>query len=322
MKGMKIFGKIIFVLAMVYFAGSGVMAGDSGYMADGPSLVFMLAGIVGLALMGFSLPEIGAAFRHAFGSTDGENEETLKISAYFWESTARGLLVLGVLGTAIGYIIVIKNNSSIANYNMGAAISFLTTLYGLVPAALCGVPALVLRKKVNGNILPTRREQGKPLPLRWETILGYALFIGTIAWSMSRQYDLFFHLPSLLVVVGLALALLALLGDAVAGHPVTLSFAFTGVIGVFIGIVKYLGGIAGVSIAAVVEGVTFSLLSCVFALLGMLLAGKPMEDRVFKAGINGKGTLLSRIAWYGFPILVLTLILFTQLMAMIPIHKG
>lgn len=323
MKRMKIFGKIIFVLAIIYFAGSGVMAGKSGIVFDTPSMVFMLTGIVGLTLMGFSLRETGAAFRHAFGpmdgEMDGENEEGLKISAYFWEATARNLLVFGVLGTVMGYIIVINNHSGIANYNMGTAVSFLTTLYGLILAALCGVPALALRKKVNGKI---QRAPGKPQPMRWETIPGGVLFIGTIAWGVSQRYELFFHLPSLLVVVGLALALLALLGDAVAGHSVTLSFAFTGVIGVFIGIIKYLSGMGGVSIAAVVEGVTFSLLSCVFALLGMLLAGMPMEDRAFKTGKNGTGTLLSRIAWYGFPILVLVLILFTQIMAMIPIHKN
>ncbi len=321
MERMKIFGKIIFVLAIVYFAGSGVMTGKSGFIVDIPGMLFMLAGIVGLTLMGFSLPETGAAFKHAFSPTGGEDEESLKISAYFWEAAARNFLVLGVLGTVLGYIIVINDHAGIAGYNMGTAISFLTTLYGLILAALCGVPALALRKKVKGNILPARREQSKPKPLRGETILGYALFTGTIAWSMLLQYEAFFHLPSLLVVVGLALALQALLGDAAAGHSVTLSFAFTGVIGVFIGIVKYLAGMAGSSIVAVVEGVTFSLLSGVFALLAMLLAGMPMEDRAFKTGKNGSGTLLSRIAWYGFPILVLALILLTQLMAMIPIHK-
>ncbi|MCP5108083.1 MAG: hypothetical protein GY950_32145 [bacterium] len=325
MNTIKIAARVAFVVGIFVLAAANIINWGFEMFIDITTLGFMLVGAVSLMLMSFSLPEIGAAFKHAFGSSDGVDEEKLKISAYFWESTARNLLVLGVLGTVIGYILIINFNTSIKDFGIGAAIAFLTTVYGLIPASLCAVPALVLKKKLNGNTLPTPPAVGQTRPLRWETITGYVLFFALIAWSVSGEFttnfEVFLHWPSLLVVVGWALALLVLLGNAVAGHSVTLSFAFTGLIGIFIGIGKFLSAMFSGGIQDIAMGVTFSLLSCFFAMLGMLAAGMPMEDRAFKAGQNGKGTVLSRIAWYVFPMLVIAFILFSQLLAMIPIHK-
>lgn len=323
MKQMIILGKILYIIVIVFFAAAGVFSGEFKMAADGSSLIFMLAGGTGMALMSFSLREVGAAFSHAFGVRGGVNEENLKISAYFWESMARNLLMLGVLGTVTGFIIMLKvPSSSIAGFASGTAVAFLTTLYGVILAALCAVPALVLRKKLNNESQEPQPlpKAGKAHPVRLENIIGYLLFIAVMVWAVSQAYEAFFHWPSLLVVVGWALALLLLLGDAAAGHSVTVSFAFTGLMGIFFGLVRLLNGIGG-SIQSIAAGITFSLLSCAFAILGMILAGMPMEDRAFKAGKNGTGTVLSRIAWYGFPVLAILLIAFAVLLAIIPMGK-
>lgn len=315
---MKVIGKIVFVLSLFVLTVGNIINWGLEIFANGATLVFILAGGVGLMLMGFSLPEIGTAFKHAFGNTEGADGEQLKISAYFWESTARSILVLGVLGTTAGYIITVRYNTGISDFGLGAAIAFLTTVYGLILAALCAVPALTLRNKINGQTLPAVQ---RPTVFRWERIPGYILLFAALMWTVSGKYNVFLDLSSLLVVAGLASAFMVLLGDTAAGHPVTLSFAVTGLIGIFIGIARFFIGIFSAAIQEIVLGMTFSLLSCFFALLGMLLAGKPLEDRAFKAGKNGKAALLSRIAWYGFPILVIALILFWQLLAMIPMQK-
>jgi hypothetical protein len=65
---------------------------------------------------------------------------------------------------------------------------------------------------------------------------------------------------------------------------------------------------------------TFSILSCIFAMLGMILVGMPIEDRAFKAGKNGMG-VLSRIAWYGIPLLGIFLVIYSMILATIPIVK-
>ncbi len=323
MKLMIIVGKILYIVVIVFFAAAGVFSGEFKMAADGSSLIFMLAGGAAMALMSFSLREVGTAFKHAFGVSSDVDKEELKISAYFWESMARNLLMLGVLGTVIKFVIMLKvPSSSIGGFAFGTAVAFLTTLYGVILAALCAVPALVLRKKLNNEPrgpqpLP---EAGKSQPVRWENIVGYLLFIAVMVWTVRDAYEVFFHWPSLLVVVGWALALLLLLGDAAAGHSVTVSFAFTGLMGIFFGLVRLLNGIGG-SIQSVAAGITFSLLSCAFAILGMILAGMPMEDRAFKAGKNSKGAVLSRIAWYGFPVLAIFLIAFSVLLALIPMGK-
>jgi flagellar motor component MotA len=323
MKLMIVAGKILYIVVIVFFAAAGVFSGEFKMAADGSSLIFMLAGGAAMALMSFSLREVGAAFSHAFGVSSGVNEENLKISAYFWESMARNLLMLGVLGTVIGFVIMLKGpSSSIAAFGSGTAKAFLTTLYGVILAALCAVPALVLRKKLNNESQEPQPlpEAGKSQPVRLENIIGYLVFIAVMVWAVSHAYEVFFHWPSLLVVVGWALALLLLLGDAVTGHSVTVSFAFTGLVGIFFGMVRFLNGTGG-SIQDAAAGITFSILSCAFAILGIILAGMPMEDRAFKAGKNGKGTVLSRIAWYGFPVLAIFLIAFSVLLALIPIVK-
>jgi hypothetical protein len=318
MKTIKVIGKLAFVILIFGLTVSNILNWGPEIFADGATLVFILAGGVGLMLMGFSLPEIVAAFKHAFGNTEGADGEQLKLSAYFWESTARSLLALGALGAVIGYSITLRYNAGIRDFGLGGATAFLTTIYGLTLAALCAIPALVLRKKINDQTLPAAE---RPAVSGREKITGYILFFAALMWTVSGKYDVFLNLSSLLVVAGLASALLVLLGDMAAGYPVTLSFAVTGLIGGLIGIARFFIGIYSVAIQEIARGITFSLLSSFFALLGMLLAGKPMEDWAFRTGKNGREALLSRFAWYGFPFLVLALILFCQLIIMIPMQK-
>jgi MFS family permease len=318
MKSIVTIAKITFIVVVIAAA---LASGEFTGLLDGAGMAFVLLGCLGMMLMSFSFPEIGRAFKHAvadISDTESEKQE-LRVSAYFWESAARSLLIMGAMGAVIGFVINMHfHRGGMRQFFEGTRISFLTIVYGIIPAALCVVAALVIKKKMEDHKqqdTPAKKEQG----LRIETFIGYVLFIAVMIWAVSPGFALFFHWPSLLVTVGWALVLIVLLGNAAAGHTVTLSFAFTGLMGTFIGLVKMFYGFSIVSIQQVSAGMTFSILSCIFAMLGMMMVGMPIEDRAFKEGINGKGTVLSRIAWYGFPILGIFLVIYSMILATIPI---
>jgi hypothetical protein len=58
------------------------------------------------------------------------------------------------------------------------------------------------------------------------------------------------------------------------------------------------------------------------ALLGMMLVGNPLEDRLVKAGKGQKTLTLSRIVWFVFPLVALILLFFTFVLIVNPIQKG
>lgn len=318
MKAIMIGLKLIFITCVI---GAAALSGEFRTAFHGPTLAVILLGGVGMILMSFSPREIGAAFGHAL---NGKNDrDGLRISLYFWETTARNMLMMGGLGTVMGFAIMMNNIRSIGSFGVNTSTAILALLYGVILAALSAVPALVVKKKLDA--LPaeeTRETTDTPAPkIHLENVPGYLLFIGVIIAAVADGFQVFLHWPSILVVAGWALALILLMGDAASGHSITLSFAFTGLIGVFIGFVRLIHAIGNASIKDVAAGMTFSILSCVFAMLGMILAGLPMEDRAFKREKNGKGMMLSRFAWYGFPLLALSLILFSFLLAIIPMGK-
>ena len=319
MKSVIITLKVVFIILVGLLA---ITTGAFTGLLDGTVLAFILLGCLGMLLMSFSFPEIGRAFKHAFAgaANTGAEKEELRTSAYFWETAARNLIILGALRTVMQFVISLHYRGGLQEFFTGTRTSFLTIVYGMIPAALCGIAALAVKNKMehSGGQEPVPR---KSQWMRIETLLGYGLFIAVIIWTISPDLNLFSHWPSLLVVVGWALVLIVLMGNAAGGHGITLSFAVTGLIGTFIGFAKMFTGFVSANIQEISAGMTFSILSCVFAMLGMVLAGFPVEDHTYKAGKNGKGKILSRIAWYGIPILAVVLVFYAMIQATIPIVK-
>jgi hypothetical protein len=329
---------LIIILIVAVWLIVVILSGKFIDLLSGPGLAFLLLGGAAMILMGFSGPEIGAAFKHAAGSPG--NRERLQKSAYFWETAVRNFWMLGVLGGIIGFIIALcVSRGGLGPIASGMAESALTTVCGMILGVICLVPALKLTGKLNKQPLPEGREmlekQGEKATtsLRFENIIGYALFIAVMGWTIIlplvskpingplNPWKIFINLPSLIVVLGGTIALVMFMGDASAGRSFTLSFALTGGIGSLVGFVQAIMAMSSRVIADVASGVSFIISSCFIAFLGIMLVGIPLEDRTVKTGRNRKGLTLSRIAWYVFPLVTLIFLIIVFILVITPIKK-
>jgi len=212
-------------------------------------------------------------------------------------------------------------------------------VYGIVLGVICFVPVLKLTGELSKYPLQAPSEAlEKPGEkavkiLRFENIIGYALFIAVVGWTIVSSLSLyesgsplnplevFIYWPSLLVVLGGTIVLVMFIGDAAAGRSFTLSFALTGLIGSLMAFVQTLISFSARGVKDVASAMTFIISSCFIALLGMMLVGMPLEDRTIKTEKNKKQLTLSRIAWYVFPVVALILLLFAFVMVLTPIKK-
>ena len=317
-------GACIIVVGILVFSGS---APGSFFFLDFPGLIFVVLGAAAVTLMGFSFPEIGAAFKHALGSSYEPGKGGLEKSIYFWEAAARNFFQVGVLVTVIAFVILMKNIGSIPHLWQTLAICFAASLYGLILAALSAIAGLRVSKKIDSPEQPQQEMQAEPIKQghNWniERIIGALLFIATLAWVIMRAdaLTIFIHWPSLLVVAGGAILFVLGAGNGEDGLSTTLSFAFLGVIGILFGLVQMFHGFGVTAIAGIAEGMTFAILSCVFALVGMMLGGVHRQDHAFKAGKTDKKITISRIAWYGFPVATLMLLFYLFVLMLIPVVK-
>jgi len=125
--------------------------------------------------------------------------------------------------------------------------------------------------------------------------------------------------PSLLAVLGGTLLLVLFVGKSSLSPTITLSFAITGLIGSLLGFIQALHGIGSESMEEISAAITFVLSSCFFALLGMLLLGAPLEDRAVR---TAQQSLLSRVAWYVFPMVAFILLVLMFVLIITPIPKS
>lgn len=327
MKGKKLILLLVRIGVLVVLGLAVVLSGKFAHLSNGPGLVFVLWGIVAMALMGFRITEIVSSLKHATGAEGTRHE--LKRSIYFWQSAARNAMMLGILGTLTGFVVFFCSfQGPLATFLPGVAHAFLNMLYGAIVGAVFMVPSLMLSRRIERMPVEEKMEEA-PSPSGFGMAVGYLLFIGLIGWIMmspaqGSQFtplQWFIHWPSLLVVAGGTLALVLFVNDAGDGRSITVSFAFTGLIGTLMGFVQLLQSF-NVGIAAIATAMTFIISSCFIALVGMMLVGIPLEDRVLKLASDGKDKLPSRVAWYGFPLLTLFYLMMTVVLIITPIKKG
>lgn len=153
-------------------------------------------------------------------------------------------------------------------------------------------------------------------------VLGYALFLMVLVsipfglsfprlWSVMPDIV---HSPSLLFVLGSALVLMLLSGEANSGRTTSAFFAALGLIGCLMGCIQVLFGIASfsrsgnpVAVGDVANGISFILCACFAALAGILLVGAPLADHAIRTGRIAAPSASTRLSWYGFPFLTLLL---------------
>jgi hypothetical protein len=320
-----------FVFAVVV---SGLFSG----LANKAGLFFLVFGSVAAAFLGFSRREIGAAFRYAAGFAGPPDD--LKRAAYFWEAAARNAWILGVLGSALNFTIVLGGDSSgIADSSNRMVQSFIVTLYGLVLAVVCLAPALKLMGKVEK---PGFRETpsagglpkpGPPAPMLFERVTGGVLFAAvlglTIFFLSSGQRQggpiplakVIFHGPAILVVLGGAIALALFMGAGAGARAWTVGFALTGLVALLMGLIQSLFGFVHPSVQEIATAVAFIIASSSFALIGLVAVAAPLEDREIMEGIRESTAPLSRMFWTIFPLLTFIFLLLTFIMVITPMKK-
>jgi hypothetical protein len=300
-------------------------------------LLYLVFGSVAAALMGFTVPEIAAAFRQAAGRAG--TDASRRRSAHFWEAAARNAWMLGALGSALNFTIALGSDSGGISGISGRMVqSLVVMLYGLVLAVVCLIPAMKLAEAgtpagpaaQGTQAAPARRPAGLVASGR---VLGYVLFAATVAatilFLMGGQArggplplnKVLLHGPAILVVFGGAVALALFAGRGVGARALTLGFAMTGVIALLMGLIQALFGFAHTNIKEISSAIAFIITAAAFALLGLVAVAAPLEDREIMDGRRDKAGPFSRLFWVVFPLLTFICLVLTFIMVVTPMTK-
>ncbi len=334
----KILGTALRIGALGLLIYAVIASGRFTDLIKGPGFGFVLLAGTALSLTGFSASEIVSAFKHA-GGAPGRIAD-LEISRYFWEAAARNMYMFGILGTSISFIIGLgSSEGGLGGISLRMISALLSTLYGMILGVVCYVPAMKLSGRLDtagGNAKSTESASAFRPPdsrLRFENVLGYVLVLVILAWTMAsslpsistdsplQPVEIFLHWPSLLIVLGGTIVLLLFMGREAIGRSLTLSFAFTGLIGSIAGMIQTMLAFAGRSIEEVAASMVFLLSCCFLGLTGMMLLGAPLEDRALKYRSGPPRVVSTRIAWLLFPLLMLLFLLVTFVLVITPMKK-
>lgn len=314
-----------FIFAVVV---SGLFTG----LMNKAGLFYLILGSVAAALMGFSRYEIGAAFRCAAGRI-GPRED-LKRSAYFWGAAARNAWILGVLGSTLNFIIALGSESGgIADVSNRMIQAFIVTLYGLVLAVICLVPALKLAAKSEKSPASATAESSPIRAFLFERVIGYVLFAAVLGLTFyflvhGRSQtgslsvaQIILHGPAALVVFGGAIALFLFMGSGAGARALTLGFSMTGLVGLLLGFIQTLFGFVHTSVQEIAAGVSFIISVSVFTLLGLVVVAAPLEDREVMDGRRKRPGSLSRLFWIIFPLLAFLFLIAAFIMVVTPMKQ-
>lgn len=332
-------GKILFLAIFVaVFVRSYFMTSRANFV-DPYGFIFILAGGVALALISFPGAEILRAFRHAVGSYG--NDAEIRSSVHFWEAAGRGFWILGVLRSVlnliIGFAALAMEQNGLQLIMNKMAQSLLAIFYGILLAVICFIPCWKLKARLQGRPGTPNSERSDIPPesfrLRFGAVIGYLLFLSVLIptiFNFSVPAFMWWpsYRPSLLIVLGGAIALMLFMGKTNSGPTVSTALAGMGFIGVLIGCIQMMFGIASISGPAGIAGVAevagalmLILSSCLTALLAMVLLGAPLEDHAIRTGSIAAPSGFSRVSWYVFPLLATIFQVLAFIMIITPMSK-
>jgi hypothetical protein len=325
------------ISVLILVAGGLVISGRFSALWSGAGMAFILVGGAAMILMNFSIREIGTGLKWTAGLS--VRSEDLRQVSYFWEAAGRNFWLLGALGTVINFILafakVSEGEGGLPVIALGMTNAFRPSLYGLILAVICAVPALKAYSALeeipesSGSARPeggfARRQTG----LHGENIIGCLFLLGTLAWSMSPAFSAwrippwpgnpFLDWAALLVFGGAAVLLFLFLGRT-AENSASGIFGLSGFIGVLTGLLLTLFGFAGRVIADVGAGLALVVSSCFLALIGIIFIGAPWEDRLARFR-SERASIISRLAWYVFPLLTQVFMILVLILVITPIKK-
>jgi hypothetical protein len=216
--------------------------------------------------------------------------------------------------------------------------AFVVTLYGLVLAVVCLVPAM----KIAGQVEKGRSSENppaagisRPAPARTFMIERMASYVGIAAVLVPTALPqvqgypqgvnlpigkVMLHGPAILVVFGGAIALALFMGAG--ARALTLGFAMTGLIALLLGLIQALFGFVHTSIQEISNALAFIISASSFALLGLVAVAAPLEDREIMEGRRERPGPLSRMFWVVFPLLTFIFLLLTFIMVITPMKQA
>jgi flagellar motor component MotA len=324
------------IFILLIFAVGVLKSGTPSSYYDSYGFLFVLVGGVALLMISFPGGEIWHAFRHAGGSPGSDKE--IRNSAHFWEAAGRGFWILGGLSSVLSIVTSFAAMSTQYAAGMSAIIPMLirpllSTFYGSLLAVICFVPCWKLMGKLQGRLSAPGTERsetpasfGRP-GWGFGTAFGYVLFLAVLVLSVhlpnvSALEVLKVCIPSFLVVLGGALALILFMGGNNPKLTPSAAFAAMGLIGSLMGFIQMLIGMTDPGpqgIGKVAGALAFILASCFTALLGMAFIGAPLEDRAIRTGQIGAPSAFSRVSWYVFPLLSLIFLVLVFSMIVLPL---
>jgi flagellar motor component MotA len=137
---MRIVGLFLFLLALMVGIGSNL-----AIMFDPASFIIVFFGTLGMLWFGGG--SLVGMFKSVFSSAVSEAE--IRAAATDWQKARFYSLTTGLLGTFIGWIIMLKNMDDPAAIGPGMAICLLTSMYALVSSFGICLPLQVgLAKRV------------------------------------------------------------------------------------------------------------------------------------------------------------------------------
>jgi flagellar motor component MotA len=334
-------GAVVRWLFAAAFVFAIVVSGFFSDLMNEAGLFYLVFGSIAAALMGFTGREIATAFKQAAGRAG--DTESFGRSAYFWEAAARNAWILGVLGSALNFTIALgRESGGMADVSNRMIESLIVTLYGLVLAVVCLVPAMKLAAKAEKGRL---QEEGRKViesarsarvafgAVTPDHVIGYVLFAAvlvlTVLFLVKGQPQnspmpmgkVLFHWPAVLIVFGGAIALALFTGAGSGARAWTLGFAVTGLIGLLTGLIQAMFGFVHTNIAEISAAIAFIISGSSLSLLGLVAIAAPLEDRERMEGRREVTRSLSRLFWVLLPLLTFIFLVLTFIMVVTPMTK-
>ncbi len=301
--------KLLIIIAI--FSTAFMLAGVSDFF-DWISLLFVLGITFFLTISGFGISGIAVSCKVLF-SVDPE-PDTVGRAKEFWLSLIRNFLAAGILGTLIGFILLLANMDDPKRVDQYISISYLTVLYGFIFVVIFPLPAYFRvsdhrNENPPGSVSDAKASSGTgftfpgSIGLIGQLGLLAVLFLG--AGFPETDLTIFFNLPSLLVILGGGLAFFLFVsgGRRDQGGYLTMGLALSGLIGAIAGILQFFKYSSQLS--KIGPPAALAMLSMLYALIGMVLIAFPFSDR-FRSRLQGGGqSTVVRFFEIGFPLLAL-----------------
>ncbi len=184
------YGRIIGVAVLVVpFVGAISAAGELSWFVDWPSLVMVVAVVIGGMLLAFPAGLIGGAIRQAVSPfRPAEDEAIAKYAAVLYRAAQLGWAG-GLIDMFVGIVLMLQNMDDPSMIGPGMAIGLLGLLYGVVFAELAvqplrsGMLARSTKPRGDGDAGSAPKSNA---PLVTTAAMSAVALFAIMAWAMMR----------------------------------------------------------------------------------------------------------------------------------------